>query len=596
MLLAALLSSVASAALARPHAAPAAPAASADRAARIQHLEDEFNQMQTELNDLKSSGGASAATVTDMQAKMDAFAEELNALKTQTDTNTSDIATLKVPPAVVPSLPNGKPMLASSDGRFTANIRATIQFDAGKYFQDTARQATGVGAVDFRRSGGAGTGGFGTSGASGPARKLNSGTNFRRARFGIDGKVFGDFDYEAIFEFGGSGGEDAGHVYALDATWHPEFLKPFKVKVGEFEPIIGMEANISTGSMPLMERPSPAEVSRNIAAGDTRAAVQVFGNGDIGGGDQSLSAYWLASTAITGNTAGTINSTGSSTAQPFGEQYAWIGRAAIAPFSGPDWIAHLGVHGQYVFKPNDAGGPNGAGTIANGRYTVTLQDRPELRLDGTRLVSTGAIDAHNVWEVAVEAGFRFRNFYASGEYFWYGIKRNVNPCFTAPASAAALAPCASPQINPANVELKDPRFHGYYVEGSWVISGETRKYNQVNGSFDGPTPAYPFNPAAGTWGAWELAARFSDLDLNFDQGLAGLAPTSSAVRGGDQQIVTVGLNWYLNPTIRFMLDYQHVKISRLNPDLTAAGSFAAPIGAQIGQTYNTFEVRSQLQF
>lgn len=42
------------------------------------------------------------------------------------------------------------------------------------------------------------------------ARNLASGTNFRRARIGIDGKVFGDFDYNVLFEFGGAGARTLG--------------------------------------------------------------------------------------------------------------------------------------------------------------------------------------------------------------------------------------------------------------------------------------------------------------------------------------------------------------------------------------------------
>jgi phosphate-selective porin OprO/OprP len=289
LILAALLTSVAGAALAKPVAPD-------DRTARIQQLEQQFQTMEGELAQLRAQGGVSADTLNTFQQQLDSFGKALADLKGQTDTNTADIITLKQPPtgsAVTVSLPNGRPTLATADGRFTANLHSIIQFDAGAYIQSAPGQATGAGATDFRRSGGAGTGGFGTSGSAASARKLNSSTDFRRARIGIDGKIFGDFDYEAIYDFGGSGGENAGQLYALDATWHPDFLKPFKVRVGGFEPNIGMEANISTGSMPLMERPSPAEVSRNIAAGDTRSAVQVFGNGDIGGNDNGLSAYWL---------------------------------------------------------------------------------------------------------------------------------------------------------------------------------------------------------------------------------------------------------------------------------------------------------------
>ena len=69
---------------------------------------------------------------------------------------------------------------------------------------------------------------------------------------------------------------------------------------------------------------------------------------------------------------------------------------------------------------------------------------------------------------------------------------------------------------------------------------------------------------------------------------------STAIRGGDQRIVTVGLNWYLNPAIRFMFDYQYVTVSRLSPG--GPGTWTTPNGAQIGQNYSAFAVRSQLAF
>ena len=58
-----------------------------------------------------------------------------------------------------------------------------------------------------------------------------------------------------------------------------------------------------------------------------------------------------------------------------------------------------------------------------------------------------------------------------------------------------------------------------------------------------------------------------------------------AVRGGEQKISTIGLNWYLNPDIRFMLDYQFVDVNRFNA-----------AGLQVGQKYNALALRSQLTF
>ena len=138
----------------------------------------------------------------------------------------------------------------------------------------------------------------------------------------------------------------------------------------------------------------------------------------------------------------------------------------------------------------------------------------------------------------------------------------------------------------------DPHFNGWYVQGAWVLTGEPRPYNAAEARFDAPKMAYNFNPAAGTYGTIELVARYSDLDLNFhDCGAGHAIPTTAgaacfdAIRGGEQKISSVGINWYLNPDIRFMLDYQHVDVDRLNN-----------AGVQVGQTYNALTLRSQLTF
>ena len=537
------------------------------RDAKIESLQMQLQRMNDELNQIRSSGGASEERLAAMQAQMSAFAQQLTDIKSATDVASADILTLKAPPSGgtgILSLPNGKPTFATADGRFTGNIHSVMQFDAAHYSQATL----GPVATDFRRSQ--------PNGVGDHARQLNSGTDFRRARFGIDGKIFGDFEYGAIYEFGGSGAEDAGHIHELWLQYSG--FKPFHLKVGAFEPLIGLEANVSTGSMLLMERPSPAEVGRNVAAGDSRSAVQLYANGDLGAGsDSSISAYWMGSLAVTGNTVGTLNSLGGFGSQPYGEQSAVIGRVAIAPFHGSDWLVHVGAHGQYVFRPNNGGGPSASGAVAAAQYTAQFRDRGETRVDGTRLVDTGGIDAAHVKEFGLEGAAQVKNLYVEGEYFDYSIDRYVNP-----------------------LALASPHFTGYYVEGGYVLTGESRRYNRGNGAFDGPAVNNNFNPKAGTYGAFELAGRYSHLNLNYHPGVQGALAAADNIRGGEQEIFTAGLNWYLNPTVRFMFNYQHVNSNRLAPNSWVINAVTnpngVPAGAQVGQSYDAVEVRSQLQF
>jgi phosphate-selective porin OprO/OprP len=436
----------------------------------------------------------------------------------------------------------GKPAITSQDGRFSANLHAVVQFDAAAYLQDGARPAS----VDFRRGAAAAD--------TAHARDLNDGTNFRRARLGIDGKAFGDFEYNVLFEFGGAGGEDAGHIQ--EAWVQYSGLKPFHLKIGAFRPSEGLEDQGSTNGMLFLERPAAVDTAASLSGADYREGAQLWAAGD----------RWFAAGGVTARTVGTINSTGSSNAQAFDQSLGLVGRLAFNPFKGEDWLTHVGVHGSYADKVADAGGPDVAAGTA--RYPVQFRERPELRVDGTRLVDTGAIDAAHAYTRGFEVAAQKRNLLIQAEYESFGIDRR-------------------------NSALSNPDFSGWYLEGAWTLTGERRRYNPATFAFDAPAVDHPFDLAHGTLGAWELALRYSDLDLNYHAGAAGQATPTDGVRGGDQQIFTAGLNWYLNPVVRFMFDYQHVKVDRLSPNATI---FSTPVGAQIGQTYDTLSLRSQVAF
>jgi len=72
--------------------------------------------------------------------------------------------------------------------------------------------------------------------------------------------------------------------------------------------------------------------------------------------------------------------------------------------------------------------------------------------------------------------------------------------------------------------VDDPVFQGFYVQASWVLTGE--EFNYTQGKF---VRIRPQNPR----GAWEVAARFSRVDLN-----------DGNVKGGEEKNLTIGLNWY----------------------------------------------------
>ena len=89
----------------------------------------------------------------------------------------------------------------------------------------------------------------------------------------------------------------------------------------------------------------------------------------------------------------------------------------------------------------------------------------------------------------------------------------------------------------------NPVFGGFYIYASVFLTGEQRNYKASSASFDRLRPLKNFAPGEGP-GAWELALRYSTLDL-----------TDKAIEGGRLRNMTAAVNWYLNPVARVMFNY-----------------------------------------
>ena len=101
---------------------------------------------------------------------------------------------------------------------------------------------------------------------------------------------------------------------------------------------------------------------------------------------------------------------------------------------------------------------------------------------------------------------------------------------------------------PGTPSLKDDLSHtAWQVAASVALTGE-------NASYKGLIPSSPFDPFKGTWGAFEVAARYNELDFDSDSFPLFANPALSV---GRAQGWTVGLSWYLNRYIRVMANFDH---------------------------------------
>lgn len=98
-------------------------------------------------------------------------------------------------------------------------------------------------------------------------------------------------------------------------------------------------------------------------------------------------------------------------------------------------------------------------------------------------------------------------------------------------------------------DLGDPVFKGYHVSGSWILTGEMRNYKRRSGTF-GPVPVSR-SVHQGSFGAWEMAGRFSTLDLS-----------DGLVNGGEMDILSLGINWWLTPKFGASFNYRHIVLDR----------------------------------
>ncbi|NLX05981.1 MAG: porin [Phycisphaerae bacterium] len=96
------------------------------------------------------------------------------------------------------------------------------------------------------------------------------------------------------------------------------------------------------------------------------------------------------------------------------------------------------------------------------------------------------------------------------------------------------------------INSRDVCFQAFYIQAAWFLTGETRPYDRETGVFDRLIPKKSFCCPNGQrgFGAWEIAARYSYLDLD-----------DGPIEGGRLSDLTLGLNWYLNPNARVMWNY-----------------------------------------
>ena len=118
---------------------------------------------------------------------------------------------------------------------------------------------------------------------------------------------------------------------------------------------------------------------------------------------------------------------------------------------------------------------------------------------------------------------------------------------------------------------KGYEWDGFYVQGSYMLTGETRGYKWKGAKFDKVKPK-------GKNGAVELVLRYEDISVDdADEG-------TTAGSEVDVDRTVIGLNWYVTKTVKFMANYSTVSLdNEVNPGGTT-------------EDLDSFQLRAQYAF
>lgn len=382
----------------------------------------------------------------------------------------------------------------------------------------------------------------------GSENRLTNGTFMRRARISFKLGLGRNWVGEGDVDFAEAA------VNIKDLWMGYQGFKNSLIQVGQFKAPFGFDTLTSSNATWLMER-SYSDVwtpDRHMGV-----AYQTWGER----WQAKVNFFGQAINDTTDNQA-TADAGGYKVLDDHG--YGAAARFTFAPIMVSETKAmHFGV-AAVQRKPN-AGAPD--------VYEVDFSGRPEQNKVAKAKFLNAKVTNVDKW---VQTGVEFVGVW--GPFSWQSeyqqTKVNRRGTQTLKWNGTALvATSAAEQL----ASVVDHKFTTYYGQVSWIFGGQ-RTYDASEGMFGKVVPSKS--------GAWEVVARYSKMDQN---DLTAIDP----VAGGEAKNMTLGLTYYLNKNVRFMLN--HTKVDNgLNAKASKAYS---PTGVSIlNDDFSITSMRVQVNF
>ena len=366
---------------------------------------------------------------------------------------------------------------------------------------------------------------------------------FRRAFLELSGVLYTDWAYAISYDFSHNAG-DSDNGYFDEASLAYNGFKPVSIKVGRFDPDFGLEKATSSKWVTAPERNMAYDM------------VDWANSHQNGLGLQASSTFADSFYASAGVFSKDTDDTDGNSVKQVN------GRFVFAPMHEAGNVLHFGVNlasrdvsdTAFDSRYRTRMGIRGVETLG-GNDAGTNGNRPIL--GGSSSSPAGSYDRDDAF--GLEAAFAMGPASIQGEYIARKTKADDS-------------------------SREDIKGHGFYVQGAYTLTGESRGYKV--GKFDAIKPA---NKAIG---AWELFYRYDSLTVEDDN-----ITTASLTRdGGDAEakVHTLGVNWYANEAVKISAAYLKAKTDNVtNATAASGGTPARRTGDDSG---DGFVVRAQYVF
>lgn len=464
------------------------------------------------------------AELEELRALVQELDQKVRVLARQNELSAEEAAAKKKEAPVVKAGSSGF-SFGSADGKNEIKLRGLVQADHRHFLEGAndvrARSRNRAGVLDGE--------GF---------NQAEDTSLLRRVRPTIEGKLLGKYGFRFTPEFAG------GSASAVDAYIDANLDPAFNIRAGKFKSFVGLERLQSGGDIKLIER---SYVTNAILPNrDLGAAVY----GSLLGSKLDYAVGIVNGVADGGNI---------STGTEYNGEREYTARLFTSPFKDQDSaLAGLGF------------GIGGTWTDFRGEQNLVFTDTSSA--DATRnglpsYVTDGQQTFFRYGGNVIADGKRVR--WSPQANYYYGPFGLITEYARINQEVSLLNGATGDNntvlgvLNGTNKKLSHD---AWQIAASYLLTGE-------DASFKGVKPKRDFDLDKGGWGAWELVARYSEIDLDEDtfKNRNGVYAAENTTTGGiinnayadasksakSAKSWTAGVNWYLNSNARIALNYSH---------------------------------------